>query len=83
MIAGPRMGFILANVAYALARPDIKPLVAEGLRQLIAKGLTPTAEPATLPHPGVGVIGNQRRNTRPTPSRVVSSSVRPGSSVRS
>jgi UTP--glucose-1-phosphate uridylyltransferase len=35
---GSKEGFILANVAYALDRPDIKPLVAEGLRQLIAKG---------------------------------------------
>jgi UTP--glucose-1-phosphate uridylyltransferase len=32
---GSKDGFILANVAYALARPDIKPLVAEGLKRLI------------------------------------------------
>lgn len=34
---GSKDGFILANVAYALARPDIKPLVAEGLKKLITE----------------------------------------------
>ncbi len=34
---GSKEGFILANVAYALDRADIRPLVAEGLKDLIAK----------------------------------------------
>lgn len=34
---GSKDGFILANMAFALERADIKPLVVEGLRELIAK----------------------------------------------
>lgn len=34
---GSKEGFILANVAFALDREDIKPLVAEELKKLIAK----------------------------------------------
>ena len=33
---GSKEGFILANVAFALDREDIKPLVADGLKKLIA-----------------------------------------------
>jgi UTP--glucose-1-phosphate uridylyltransferase len=34
---GSKEGFILANVAFALDREDIRPLVAKELQKLIAK----------------------------------------------
>ncbi len=39
---GSREGFILANIAFALGRDDIRPLVLAGLRQLMSDHLPGT-----------------------------------------
>jgi UTP--glucose-1-phosphate uridylyltransferase len=71
---GSKDGFIMANVAYALARPDIKPLVAEGLKRLITSGPAGMAtrtgtQIAVLRRLGISAAAGVRRRPARFPHR--------------